>query len=115
MELVAGVREVKPNRFTVSRKALAIITDIDNLERTARVVPSRDHDGVMLFGMRRDSIPRVLGFDNGDRVTELNDMRLTDPKAALEAYRKLSSKTKTVVKLVRRGKRLTLEYTVVDP
>lgn len=45
------------------------------LDRQARVIPHlRDgqHAGIKLYGMRRGSLPRLLGLENGDMITAFN-------------------------------------------
>ncbi len=125
LELAAGLRCVAGEtdeliaRCELAKSAIdALIAAPESLMRQARIVPATDGDGAprgfKLYGIRRDSVPIVLGLQNGDLVTSVNGRALTTVDAALEAYAALRSETELRVELERRGKRLALEYVLVD-
>ncbi len=118
-EVVRGVREVAPDRFEVSKKALALVlADTSALLRSVRILPSREAgktNGLKLFGIRRGSLPDVFGFDNGDLLETVNGVDVADPASALAAYEALGSKPKTVVRLTRKGVTKRLEFVLVEP
>ena len=65
------------------------LDDLNQLSMSLRVVPHyRDGRpyGLKLFGIPGDSLPASCGFGNGDVVTALNDLPLTNPTEALDAY-----------------------------
>lgn len=118
-EVKSGVRETSEGHYEVSRKALdAILGDQALLMRTFRVIPAIEDGkpvGLKLYGIRKDSVPGVFGFKNGDRLEEVNGFALATPEGGLEAYESLRGQPKTVVLLTRRGKALRFEYKLVDP
>lgn len=81
----------------------------------ARITPAVKNSqpvGVKLYAIRPTSLIGKLGFTNGDTVISWNGMLLTDPEKALEIYPKLRAANKIDVEIERRGKPLTLSYTI---
>ena len=51
-----------------------------DLERQARIVPSQQEGitrGFKFYGLRRGSLPKLLGFKNGDMVVRIGKVRIT--------------------------------------
>jgi type II secretory pathway component PulC len=99
------------------KKSLADELSANGFARSMRIIPTRDGDavvGLKLYGIRAKSIPRQLGFMNGDTVLRLNGEAIGEPEAALAAYQKSRGKSYFRVDIERRGKPLTLEYRLVD-
>ena len=117
-EVLAGIRKVSASRYEVSRAALAKIPhNPDDLMRKARLLPHREGGkvvGMKLYGIRRSSLLAAFGFKNGDRVEQVNETLIVGLASALEAHKQLSGRKKHTVQLTRRGKKVRLEYTVVD-
>ena len=59
------------------------------LAKQARVVPSRKNGetrGYKLYGIRRGTLPKLLGFRNGDMIAEINGHQLTSIDEAMSLY-----------------------------
>jgi general secretion pathway protein C len=53
-----------------------------------------------------------LGLTNGDTLSAINGMELTTADKALEVYTKLREATSLEVEIQRRGKPMTLKYSI---
>ncbi len=84
----------------------------------ARVVPAVANgkpDGFKLYAIRPASLYERLGFVNGDTVKAVNGTAIDTAATALEVYTKIRDLKKgdsVSVSLMRRGKPLTLTYTL---
>ncbi len=103
---------------TLSRRALNhLLSNQAVLMRTARLIPHEENGrvvGIRVYGIRRDSLLGLLGFENGDLVTRVNGYAMTSPDTALEAYAALPDADSLVVELMRRGTPVTLRWRLVE-
>ncbi len=106
----------EPGRCVLPRAYLeALLADPSTLAKQARVMPSvRDGvtRGFKMYGVRPDSLPKRLGFKNGDLVTSVNGLPLTGMDHAMAAYSKLRNATVLTVELERKGEVLHKEITI---
>lgn len=112
----SGVKVIDPTHYEVT-KALwdAVLDDPAPFDRGFRAVPNAMNGkitGLKLFSVRPGSVFAKLGFANGDVVERINGDVLDPPEKMLELHAKLRGARKVEVELVRRGKPLTLTYTV---
>ncbi|HEX6764686.1 MAG TPA: hypothetical protein VF103_04395, partial [Polyangiaceae bacterium] len=80
-----------------------------------RIVPDFENGAVVgfrMFGVRRDGVFALLGFENGDRVESINGFEVSTPEKALEAYARLRAANRLRVKLLRRGAPVTLDFRI---
>jgi S1-C subfamily serine protease len=105
-------------RCELERKALEKLLDSpEALARSARVVPAMEDGqprGFKLYAIRPQSVPGVLGFQNGDLITGINDRALTSIEGAMETYSQLRDAKELRVQLERRGVPSELEIAIVD-
>ena len=114
---IEGIEHVDEAHVRITRELLdSWMSDPANLAKSARIVPSQK-DGVVqgfkLYGIRRGSPAKALGFKNGDMITEIDGRSLTDVTAAMEAYADVRKAKKVKVTLVRKGASMTVQYEVV--
>jgi general secretion pathway protein C len=112
----SGVKKIDDNNFEIDRalvdKALANPMAII---KGARVVPSvKDGkaDGFKLYAIRKGSLADKLGLSNGDTLQAVNGFDLTSAEKALEVYTKLRESSSLDVSVSRRGKPVTIKYSV---
>ena len=114
----ASISKRGPLHFEVKRALVDSVLDRKHmLMRFARVVPHErggEVVGVKVYGIRRKSLFGMLGLQNGDLVKDFNGNHMRSPKGALQAYTGLRTAATWVVHLERRGKPLTLNYTVSE-
>lgn len=85
------------------------------LAKQARVVPSvKDGEtvGFKFYGIRRDSLPKLLGLKNGDLLTHVNGEELTSMDKAMGLYTKLRRASNLSVTLERKGKTMNKEIQI---
>ncbi|MEX1367285.1 MAG: hypothetical protein AB1Z98_29430 [Nannocystaceae bacterium] len=112
--------EPAPERIecTIDR---AFIDDLmshpSQLARQARVVPrlvDGETSGFKLYGIRRGSLPKLLGLKNGDAIVRVDGKELSDVDAAMEAYTALPKAERFVVELERKGLPIALAIEIIE-
>jgi general secretion pathway protein C len=111
-----GVKKIDDNTYEIDKslvqKALA---NPMALAKGARVVPAVKNgkpDGFKLYAIRPSSVYSKLGLTNGDTLQSINGFELTSADKALEVYTKLREATQLEVEITRRGKPMTLKYSI---
>jgi len=111
------IKRIDDTHFEIKRALLdEVLRNQAELMRSARIVPEAKDGkvvGIRLYGIRQSSVLRLLGFKNGDSIQTINGKDITSPEKALKAYGELRTAKRFVVKIVRRGKPLTLHIRVV--
>ncbi|MCX4245137.1 hypothetical protein [Paraliomyxa miuraensis] len=86
------------------------------LSKQARIVPGQRDGrivGYKLYGIRPDSLPKRLGFKNGDMLVAINGIELDSMEKAMNMYIKLRRATSLEIELERKGVPMTLDVDVV--
>jgi general secretion pathway protein C len=114
-EIAAKIHKVSETEFNVERSVVdQILENQADLMRSARIVPDKDGGdkvvGIKLFGIRPDSLLGTLGLENGDRLSSINGLEMSDPQKALEAYARLRSADRITVSINRKGKPMNLDF-----
>jgi len=85
------------------------------LAKQARIVPKQRDDEVLgykLYGIRRGSLPKLLGLKNGDMLTGVNGEELKSMDKAMALYTKLRRASNLSVSIERKGKTITKEIQI---
>ncbi len=85
------------------------------LAKQARIVPSQrdgETQGFKFYGIRRGSLPKLLGLKNGDMLTEVNGEEIRSVDKAMSLAMKLRRASNLSVTLVRKGKQVTKEIQI---
>ncbi|MEX1365091.1 MAG: type II secretion system protein GspC [Nannocystaceae bacterium] len=85
------------------------------LAKQARIVAKQRDDEVLgykLYGIRRGSLPKLLGLKNGDMLTSVNGEELKGMDKAMALYTKLRSASNLTVGIERKGKNITKEIQI---
>jgi len=85
------------------------------LAKQARIVPKQKDDEVLgykLYGIRRGSLPKLLGLKNGDMITAVNGEELKSMDKAMALYTKLRRASNLSVSIERKGKSITKEIQI---
>lgn len=118
-DVAAAIRCASESRCTIDRGFMAtMMANPASMVRQARIVPST-RDGVTLgyklYGIRPGSIPRALGFKNGDLITEVNGNALSSIDEAMALYSKLRTETTFTLQIERKGTSRSLTIEIGDP
>ncbi len=110
----AGIEQVSPNHFNISRttvdKALA---DINQVLTQARAVPNFENGqpaGYKLFQIVPGSIFDALGLKNGDTIVGLNGQPVNDPGKAFELLGELKTAKSLELGIKRDGRVSNNQY-----
>jgi general secretion pathway protein C len=112
----SGIKKIDETTYELDKSLVekALLNPMA-LIRGARVVPATKGgkpDGFKLYAIRPGSVFAKLGLANGDNLTAVNGFELTTADRALEVYTKLREATSLELEVTRRGKPVTLRYTI---
>lgn len=112
----AGVRKVDDSTFEVDRALVEkVLSNPTAVARGARIVPSVKNgqpNGFKLYAIRPSSVYAKIGLMNGDTLHAVNGFELNSMDKALEVYTKVRESSSLSVSITRRGKPVTLNYTI---
>lgn len=115
-DMAAKIHKISDTQFDIERSLVdQVLENQGELMKSARIVPEKEGDkvvGIRLFGLRPDSLLGTLGLENGDRLQSINGFEMSDPQKALEAYARLRSADKLSVTVNRRGKPMTIDFSI---
>lgn len=98
------------NRCTLDRAYLEeLLADPSVLTAQMRIMPSVREGvvrGLKLYGIRPGSLPRLLGYRNGDLLLSVNGVPLISGDAAMATYSRLRRADTLAVELERKGERM---------
>ena len=85
------------------------------LAKQARIVPKQKDDEVLgykLYGIRRGSLPKLLGLKNGDMITAVNGEELKGMDKAMALYTKLRRASNLSISIERKGQTVNKEIQI---
>ena len=101
---------------TVDREFVEkILANPAMLAKQARVVPAIKNgttEGFKFYGIRRGSLPRLLGLKNGDLIKSINGEELDSMDKAMKLYTKLRRASNLTLTLERKGKAVNKEIQI---
>lgn len=112
----SGIKKTGENTYEIDRSLVdKVLANPMAVAKGARVVPAVKNgkpDGFKLYAIRPSSVYAKLGLTNGDTLQAINGFELTSADKALEVYTKLREATQLEVEVTRRGKPMTLKYSI---
>lgn len=112
----AGIKKLDDNNYEIDKSLVEkVLLNPMAVAKGARVVPSMKNgkpDGFKLYAIRPSSAFAKLGLANGDTLQSINGFELTSADKALEVYTKLREANSLEVEVTRRGKPVTLKYSI---
>jgi general secretion pathway protein C len=112
----AGIKKLDESNYEIDKSLVEkVLLNPMAIAKGARVVPSMKNgkpDGFKLYAIRPSSAFAKLGLTNGDTLQSINGFELTSADKALEVYTKLREATSLEVEITRRGKPVTLKYSI---
>lgn len=111
-----GVKKTGDNTWEIDRSVVdKVLANPTAVGRGARIVPSIKNgkpNGFKLYAIRPSSVYSKIGLMNGDTLHSVNGFDLSTPDKALEVYTKLRESNSLQVSVTRRGKPVTLKYSI---
>lgn len=111
-----GIKKIDDNNYEIDKGLVdKVLANPMAVAKGARVVPAVKNgkpDGFKLYAIRPSSVYSKLGLANGDTLQSINGFELTSADKALEVYTKLREATSLEVEVTRRGKPMTLKYSI---
>ena len=112
----SGIKKIDDTTFEIDKSLIDKVTaNPMAFMKGARVVPAMKNgkpEGIKLYAIRPNSPYAKLGLTNGDTLQSINSFELTSVDKGLEIYAKLREATSLQVEVIRRGKPMTLKYTI---
>ena len=112
----AGIRKIDDTTYEIDRSLVdKVLANPMALAKGARVMPSSKNgepNGFKLYAVRPNSVFSKVGFSNGDTINGVNGMQLNSMDRAMEVYAKARDASSIQVEITRRGKPVTLNYTI---
>jgi general secretion pathway protein C len=109
--VAAGIARVDESSFLIARSAVAqALANPTSIARGARIQPTRN--GLRLYAIRSSSVFAALGLQNGDVVHAVNGLEITSLEKGLEMFTRVRESNSLSVAITRRGKPVTLSYSI---
>jgi len=112
----SGIKKIDDSTYEIDKSLVdKVLANPMAVAKGARIVPAVKNgkpDGFKLYAIRPSSVYAKLGLTNGDTLQAINGFEMTSADKALEVYTKLREATSLEVEVTRRGKPVTLKYTI---
>ena len=112
----SGIKKIDDSTYEIDKSLVdKVLANPMAVAKGARIVPAVKNgkpDGFKLYAIRPSSVYAKLGLTNGDTLQSINGFEMTSADKALEVYTKLREATSLEVEVTRRGKPVTLKYTI---
>lgn len=112
----SGIKKIDETTYEIEKGLIdKVLLNPMAIVKGARVVPAMKNgkpEGFKLYAIRPTSAFAKLGLTNGDTLTSINGFELNSADKALEVYTKLREATSLELEVTRRGKPVTLKYTI---
>lgn len=110
------IKKTGENSYSVEQGEVdKALNNLAELSTQARIVPAFEGGktvGFKLFSIRPGSLYSKIGLQNGDVITAINGYEMSSPEKGLEIYTKLKDAKAVNVDMKRRGKPMTLDYSI---
>jgi general secretion pathway protein C len=112
----SGIKKIDETTYEIEKGLIdKVLLNPMAIVKGARVVPAMKNgkpEGFKMYAIRPTSAFAKLGLTNGDTLTSINGFELNSADKALEVYTKLREATSLELEVTRRGKPVTLKYTI---
>lgn len=113
-----GVRKVGATSYEIDQSEFdRALSNVARLMTEARAVPESDGNGnyvgFKIIYLKEGSLFEKIGIERMDVLTRINGYELNSPEKALQLFSKLRSAHQFTIDLLRGGRSVTLDYSVV--
>lgn len=113
---LSKIKKTSDTSYEIPRDVIdALLDDPLRVAKGGRIVPAMKDgkpDGLKLYAIRPASLFAAIGLQNGDTVQSVNGQALAGPDMALEVYANLRAAKQLVLGIERRGKAMTITYSI---
>jgi len=110
------IRKVSETEYIISKSFMAnAMSNLNALATQARIVPSFKNgvgNGFRIYSIKPGSFYQKVGIKNGDIIQRVNEMDMDSPEKALTIYTKLKTENSLTLDLLRRGSKVSIDFTV---
>jgi general secretion pathway protein C len=114
--LDAGIKKIDDSNFEIDRsmvdKLLANPLAATKGARVTASIKNGKPNGIKLYAIRPSSVYAKLGLANGDTIHSINGNELDSLDKGLEVYQKVKDASGLEVEVTRRGKPMSIHYTI---
>ncbi|MCX7793732.1 MAG: hypothetical protein N2257_04930 [Thermodesulfovibrionales bacterium] len=111
-----GLVRSAPNVFTISSDALRqAIENPREILTDARFIPNivdGRQEGFVVRELKKGGVYESLGLEDGDILLRVNDLPITGPESALQAFSALKGMDRIELDIMRRGQRISMTYQI---
>ncbi len=109
-------RKLRPQRISLKRARIeSAVSDLNALMTQVKIQPNLENgqpNGVILTGIKPNSIFRRMGLRNGDVITAVDGDAIESPESAARLYENLRTANQLSLDLKRRGREKKIEYKI---
>jgi general secretion pathway protein C len=114
--LDASIKKIDDSNYEIDRslvdKLLANPMAATKGARVTASIKNGQPNGIKLYAIRPSSVYAKLGLSNGDTIHSINGNDLDSLDKGLEVYQKVKDESSLQVDITRRGKPMTIHYTI---
>jgi general secretion pathway protein C len=111
-----GSGDTRAGKITVERSTInESLKDVNSLMKDVRIRPhfsNGQSDGLIVSGIRGDSMFKKLGLRNGDIIMGVDGSKIESVDDAMKLYSGLKNMQNMKIEIKRRGQVQTLDYNV---
>lgn len=115
-ETAGTIRKMSETEYLIDQAEVeSALTNMNQLMTQVRVVPNFEDgvtNGFKVFAIRPNSLFARIGLQNGDVVQRINDLEITTPDRAFQAFNMLRNERSLSVDILRRGSQQSLRYEI---
>ncbi|WP_394824920.1 type II secretion system protein GspC [Pendulispora albinea] len=113
--IAKGIKRIGPTEFDIDRSVVELIFEKHATLLPRRVIPFEQNGktlGIDVFGIGKDTLLGQLGFENGDRISQINGLEIGVPERALEAFARLRTADHWTALIQRNGKTMSIDINI---
>jgi len=112
-DITKAIRRTGTNEASIERSAVErVLANPFEFLKATRIVPEQKDGnviGIRVFGVGPGSLLSALGFENGDRLENVNGFEVGTPEQMMTAYARLRALEHLTVRINRAGRTMNLD------
>ena len=112
-DITKAIRRTSATEASIERSAIErVLANPFEFLKATRIVPEQQNGnviGIRVFGIGPGSLLSALGFENGDRLENINGFEVGTPEQMMTAYARLRALEHLTVRINRAGRTMNLD------